>query len=275
MARDRKRGGGGDDGGGERWLATYGDAVTLLMAFFVMLYAMSTVDALKFEAFVSGLEGPFDNKSIEQGLLDAGPGIVGNAIPQAAGEQGARPAPVEVVDRPQGAPQPEASATASPQERVPDQLERVQAELEAGLAAVGFPSDVADFRRNERGLVVSIATDDVLFDSGSAQVVQTGQVLVATVADVLKRFPNDIVVEGHTDNVPLRRGGYTNWNLSTDRAVAVLSLLTEAHGFPAQRLGAAGYGEYRPRVPNETPEQRALNRRVDVLVIAEGEATDG
>jgi chemotaxis protein MotB len=93
---------------------------------------------------------------------------------------------------------------------------------------------------------------------------------VAAIASPLRRFPNDVLVEGHTDNVPLTRPGYTNWNLSTDRAVAVLSLLYGDLGIAQQRLGAAGYGEHRPLVPNNSDANRALNRRVDVLIVAEG-----
>jgi len=83
-----------------------------------------------------------------------------------------------------------------------------------------------------------------------------------------------LMIEGYTDDLPLRRGGYDNWNLSTDRAVAVLKLLVDEHGLPPARAGAAGYGEYRPLVPNSSPGNRARNRRVDIVVLlaSEGQA---
>ena len=123
--------------------------------------------------------------------------------------------------------------------------------------------------------MLQIASDDVLFPLGSADVSELGSEVIAAIAEVLEGFPNDVLVEGHTDDVPLQRPGYSNWNLSTDRAVAVVNLLIDEHGIEPSRLGAAGYADQRPRAPNDTPENRALNRRVDVLVVAAGVETDG
>ena len=273
-----------------RWLGTYGDAVTLLMAFFVMLYAMSEVDAQKFEAFVSGLEGPFGNTSVTETVLPTNSGLVGPAtsremFPQptaaladdvelvpddAASDDAEEPRDGEVPPTGEVPTTGEVRLTSVQQE----QLRRVEEALERALAEVGFES-VADYRVTTRGLVVSIASDDVLFATGSTAVSSDGTAIVGTLAAVLEGFPNDVVVEGHTDDVPLERPGYSNWNLSTDRAVAVVNLLAEDHGLDPGRLGAAGYADQRPRVPNDSPEQRALNRRVDVLVVAQGVQSDG
>lgn len=282
----RKRAAEAEEDASGRWLTTYGDAITLLMAFFVMLYSMSSVNAEKFNAFVSGLEGPFKNKSLILGLLDTGAGVVGSGGASAAMDatMGAAPPKVQVAgniadENGDGPSETEGDAAESvgapPLTGVPDQLEEVRRELEEGLVAAGLPADIATYRRDEKGLVVSIAADNVLFDSGSSHVGGTGERIMAVVAGVLAGFSNDVLIEGHTDDVPLRRGSYTNWNLSTDRAVSVLRVLAEAHGFPQQRLGAVGYGEFRPRVSNDSPANRALNRRVDILVIEEGAATDG
>lgn len=275
-----------------RWLGTYGDAVTLLMAFFVMLYAMSEVDAQKFEAFVSGLEGPFGNTAVTQTVLPTNSGLVGPLTPQ---QMFAQPgenfgADIELV--------PDDSVTEEPSEQpsdapsLPDeddegavvqvelepaqlsQLAAVERALEQALAEIGFEG-VADFRITTRGLVVSIASDNVLFATGSTEVSDDGYGIVRTLADVLQRYPNDVIVEGHTDDVPLDRPGYSNWNLSTDRAVAVVNQLIDEHGLEPPRLGASGYADQRPRVPNDSPANRALNRRVDVLVVAQGVDPDG
>lgn len=271
---------------GNRWMLTYGDAMTLLLAFFVMLYTMSQIDVTKFEAFVRGLEAPFGNPAVSEGLLSRSNAIVGEAdlptdprpeflrltddLPPAdpsGGDDPDReseraPGPVERSDQSD-------AETSDISERDLEQLRVVREALRESLGLSGF-ADSADFRIDERGLVVSISADDVLFALGSTEISEEGRRLIAAVAEPLSRFPNDVIVEGHTDDVPLDRGGYTNWNLSTDRAVAVLSLLFEEFGLEQDRLGAAGYGEWRPRVPNDSPENRAQNRRVDILIVAEG-----
>lgn len=247
----------------KRWLGTYGDAVTLLMAFFVMLYAMSEVSAVKFEAFLSGLEGPFGNTSVE--LLTGGGGIVGpgGANPQDADEVRIQPTDPNVVPPlPTDEPRNEAAS---------DELAEAYDAVVSALEEAGL-DDVAELRREERGLVVSIGSDDVLFSTGSAAISDLGDSIVRTIAQVLVQLPNQIMVEGHTDDVPLTRAGYTNWNLSTDRAVAVVNALVEDHAFDPQRLGAAGFGEHRPVAPNDSPGNRARNRRVDVLIVAQGDS---
>jgi chemotaxis protein MotB len=234
---------------------------------------MSEVDAQKFEAFVRGLQDPFGNPAAAEGLLDSGPAIVGDAGAEVPGNvvtdltpNSGLPAPAPPIDQTLPSEPPSAEATA--------QLHDVQAAIAESLGAAGL-EDLASFRFDGRGLVLSLGTDDVLFASGSTEISDLGKQVIAAVAAPLTRFGNDIFVEGHTDDVPLNRGGYTNWNLSTDRAVAVVGLLAATHGISQDRLGAAGYGEYRPRVPNDSPEHRALNRRVDVLIVAKQGATDG
>lgn len=251
-----------------RWLGTYGDAVTLLMAFFVMLYAMSQIDQEKFEAFVSGLEAPFGNPAMREGLLDASSGLVADAMIDV-------PDPFVVPDLPsvgEIVPSPPAqdSAASTPAPAADlDQLREVRAAVQGSLDAASL-AHLAELRLDERGLVVSIAADDILFDTGSTRISPLGRRIISAVAGPLTGFPNDVLVEGHTDDAPLRRAGYTNWNLSTDRAVAVLSMLVEDFPISPHRLGAIGYGEFRPKVPNDSPQSRSANRRVDILVAAQG-----
>jgi chemotaxis protein MotB len=269
----RRRGDNEDDS--NRWLGTYGDAVTLLMAFFVMLYAMSQIDQVKFEAFVEGLRVPFGNASSIE-MLDGQPAIVGDAGAETPSvEPGAvtnpgpdplEPQPVApiVPMRPDQADDPASEPPAQDLE----QLRDVQKQIAASLDAEGL-SGVAELELDHRGLVVSISADEVLFATGSTEISELGRQVIRAVATPLQATENDLVIEGHTDNVPLRRGGYTNWNLSTDRAVAVLSTLYSDVGIDQRRLGAAGYGEFRPRQPNTSPENRSINRRVDILIAAQ------
>lgn len=260
MARGKTRGrgptrGGGGSDDGQAWLTTYADAITVLMAFFVMLYALSSVDAQRFEAFLAGLADPFGNVA-GQGLLPERSGIapeIDAVVPPAEAAAGPE---VEVLPEP-----------ATGEGRTSgDPLERVAVALEAAVVDADLAAFVEQ-RREERGLVVSISSDNVLFELGSTRIGPLGRDVIRVVADTLDGFPNPLLVEGHTDDVPLERPGYTNWNLSTDRAVAVLSTMVERHGLPPDRVGAVGYGEHHPLDDNTTASGRARNRRVDIVVL--------
>jgi chemotaxis protein MotB len=285
MARGKFRGRGptrrgtDEEDGGDAWLTTYADAVTLLMAFFVLLYAMSSVDVIKFQAFLQGLADPFGNEA-GQGLLPADTGLqpeLASVVPPAEAAQGEQMEPtLDPIDE-VGDPLAEVAASsegADPgeagQEATDDQLEEVRAALDAALEA----ADLAPFveqRREERGLVVSVASDDVLFELGSTRIGPLGRQVIRVVSETLDGFPNPLLVEGHTDDVPLERPGYTNWNLSTDRAVAVLSRMIDRHGLAPEDVGAVGYGEHHPLADNGTASGRARNRRVDIVVLVSEE----
>ncbi len=270
MARNRR---GGDDGGGDdagRWLTTYGDTVTLLLAFFVMLFAISQVDVRRFELLVSGLREPFKNEGFVEGILNTGNGIVG---PTKQSEPQQKVKGIEslnvMFDSPDVPGFPEASSDSQGNYLgTVEELAAVRDALAAALEEAGVETSVG-LTLDERGLVVSIATDEVLFPTGSAHVQPEGAKLLGLMAPVLASFDNAIRVEGHTDTVPLNRNGYTNWNLSTDRALAVLNILVDDYGLNPRRLSATGYGEYRPIAPNDTPEGRQRNRRVELVIVAE------
>jgi chemotaxis protein MotB len=258
-----------------RFLTTYGDAITLLMALFVMLYAMSQVDAHKFQLLVSGLQDPFKNDSVSEGLLEAGPGIVGPGADFAA--ESSPPPGLELV--PGGAeadsPAEELAEEAPADERFlssTEELEKVREALDAALEAFGLDPEVSA-RLDSRGLVVSIATDDVLFASGSPDLSQAGREVIGALAPILAEFDNELLIEGHTDAVPLDDAGYTNWNLSADRALSVLEMLESSDINPG-RLSATGYGEYRPIGDNATEDGRAANRRVELVIVAGDPGTE-
>jgi len=260
-----------------RWLTTYGDVVTLLLAFFVMLYAISRVDEQKFMLFVAGLQDPFGNEAISNGLLAQGTGIVGGAYgDQPAGDRKGFEGDGLLDGRPQvdTAVVQQPTDTTVPEDAVRryltslEDLVQVRDAVREALRAAGLDTNV-DFQLGTRGLVIAVATDDVLFASGSARFGKQGRDIIAAIAPTLATFENPILVEGHTDSVPLHRAdGYDNWNLSTDRALAVLKLLIDDFGIDPSRLAATGYGEYRPRADNATEEGKAKNRRVELVVVA-------
>ncbi len=257
-----------------RWLATYGDVVTLMLAFFVMLYAISQVDVQKFQLFVSGLADPFGNPAVKNSVLDGGDGIVGSASLEIQSEDAGDVEGPGILD---GLPDVERGTGAEGEDRTlttPAELEAVQEAIESALAAAALDQAV-DYRVDSRGLVVAVATDAVLFASGSSAFGPQGEQIIDAIAPALSEFNNEVLIEGHTDDVPLRSHGYDNWNLSADRALAVLKRLTGPHGLAPERLAATGYGEHRPREANDNDEGRTANRRVELVVVLDQGETDG
>jgi len=126
--------------------------------------------------------------------------------------------------------------------------------------------DMAEVQMTEKQIKVNIAAP-VLFASGKAELGKSSSEVLGAVARVISRLPNDIIVEGHTDNVPVKSGDYaTNWELSAARADAVVDLLAHKCGLPQERLVAAAYGEHSPVASNDTAAGRARNRRIEIIV---------
>ncbi len=295
MARERKK---PEEPNELRWLTTYADVVTLLMAFFVMLYAISQVDQTKFQLFVSGLADPFDNPAVSEGLLNSGNGFVGADMGDGTSDMESFGAPalldglpsMETLEENDENGQHQINENTATEEGndpdpgaddldpnavvTDDQLREVRDAIAVALEDAGLAGAV-DFEVNSRGLVIAIATDHVLFASGSSEFGASGDEIVAAIAPTLQTFNNEILVEGHTDTVPLDRYGYDNWNLSADRALAVLKALAGWDGIEPARLVATGYGEYRPRQSNETDEGKAANRRVELVVVVDRGEFDG
>lgn len=145
------------------------------------------------------------------------------------------------------------------------QEEDVAKKLAEELYKAGL-KDMADVQITDKQIKVNIAAP-VLFASGKAALSKTSSEVLGAVAKVVVRLPNDIIVEGHTDNVPVKSGDYaTNWELSAARADAVVTLMARTYAIPEQRLIAAAYGEHRPAASNATPQGRARNRRIEIII---------
>ncbi|MGI6405908.1 MAG: flagellar motor protein MotB [Syntrophaceticus sp.] len=221
----------------ERWLLTYADMITLLMIFFIMMYVISSVNAEKFQKIAAAFSEAFDSDLISS-LED----ITVPELPELPDEEGDSP----------GTDQP--------------QLEQVREELEEYLREKDLENQVS-IQMEGRGLVISLK-DIVLFPSGSANLTPKAKKILADIGIHLQSLPNYFRVEGHTDNVPINTSQYpSNWELSAARATNVVQELIVQCKIASERLSATGYGEYRPKVANDSAEHRQMNRRVDILIL--------
>jgi len=247
----------------ERWLLTYADMITLLLALFIVLFAISTVNQKKFLALALGLKQSFDPKP---GVLPSSNGVLGNAsLTQTAGTQFKLPgeASSTTTTTVPGQTAQEGSATTVPSA----DLTQLQQAIQQALAAQGLTANVS-LHLETRGLVVQMLADKVFFATGSADVGPQGNQVVDAVASVLKGDNYNIDVEGYTDNQPLIGGQFgSNEALSAVRAVNVVLRLENADGINPSRLSATGYGDTHPVVANDTPQDMAQNRRIDIVIL--------
>lgn len=235
-------------GGAPGWMTTYSDLMSLLLTFFILLYSMSTVDAEKFKNISMSLQGILSGLG-QVSVIDTGIENTGSTDEMMEFED-----PISLIDVNEGILQMH--------EKV---LEYVE---EEGLEAKVSVS------MNKRGVFVDIK-EAILFDSGSAKIKDSGLEVLKKLEGLINDFNNDLVIEGHTDNIPSRTALYpSNWELSTARAVSVLRYLSEVENVDPKRLSAVGYGEYSPIVPNDTRENRAANRRVNILIIFDEESDE-
>ena len=240
----------------ERWLITYADMITLLMAFFVMMYGMSILDLKKFADFKDGAAKQLGKSP----AISGGQGILfgGTSVGEAAA------APITGTGPRDGA----SDALQATGDVTHEDIGKLVTEVRRRLNDQGLPPDTVEANVDPRGAVLRFA-DKVLFQSGSASLSHEGLQVLDQIALTLGHIDNLVVVEGHTDNIPTGGKGFdTNWELSTARATSVLRWLVQGRRLPAPRFSASGYAETHPRVLNDTPEHRALNRRVEIIILA-------
>jgi chemotaxis protein MotB len=228
MAR-RKRAHAGGHSNNERWLLTYADMITLLLALFIILFSISTISKVKFKALAHEMAGGFSASDIDN------------------------------------RPPPEKSSAADTQS-----LNALAAALRRYVQKRDLTRNV-DVHIEKRGVVVSLRTDQAMFESGSAVLEPQAGELIHSIAGFLSTKTQRLrilKIEGNTDDVPISTPLYpTNWELSTSRAVSVTRHLSEHDGISPDRLAAIGFGEWHPSVPNDSDANRLLNRRVDIVVL--------
>lgn len=222
------------------WLATYADTVTLLLTFFVLLYSLSTVDSQKLQQIAAAMQSAFSGKA-DKSILE---------FNSSSGD-------VPIVGK--------------PQLTVEDAQENENLEILEDVLSYIKENDLENdvqIYEDEKGLNIQMK-DSVLFDTGKAELRPDSKNVLDKVSDLIGKVDNKIIIEGHTDNVPINKPGMeNNWHLSSARALSVLDYFLDNNKvLNPKRFSAQGCGEYKPIAPNDTNEGRAKNRRVNIIVV--------
>lgn len=232
-------GSGGHDGGGSlRWLLTYADMITLLMAFFIMMYSMSVINLSKFHnaaiSIRSGFGGMLPGQSQSILFMD--------------GQISYKPSPLK------GDNTGVAWQIVKPLQNYINQTPAAKRTVKVFV--------------DKRGIVVSLPSDKVVFSPGRADIKSEAYPIMTRIAGVIRSVANEVRVEGHTCSLPTRSALFaSNWELSTTRATNVVRYMINEQKIPANRLSAAGYADMRPLGPNDTEQHRRRNRRVDFIIL--------
>lgn len=234
----------------DRWLVSYADFITLLFAFFVVLYAFAKADQKKQQQISIAVDSAFRSLGVFPGSsLRPGTGGAG----QAGTEQMAQAINAVMHEE-----------ILSPR-RVKDDLEHIRTELQQKLASQIAQNSVS-IQLGPDGLVISLR-EAGFFNSGSATPRPDTLATLNEIALSLSQTPYNVRIEGHTDNIPIHNDQFdSNWELSSARATHIARLFLDLHAMPPDRLSAAGYAEFHPVADNATAEGRADNRRVDLVV---------
>ncbi len=224
----------------DRWLLTYSDLITLLLAFFVIMYGISSADVQKFSKFSSAMK-----KAFNVGVLQGDPSA-------------------SILEQTMGISSEEAGA--EDMSAASNELDTVFNEM-GSVMQDEYLADKVSVSSREDGIAISVS-GNLLFSSGRADLRPDAVKLLQAVGRVLHRLPNPVRVEGHTDDVPPSGTEYpSNWELSGARAVAVVRYLTEIEGVEPGRLSAVAFSQFQPAVANDSPRGRARNRRSEIVIL--------
>jgi chemotaxis protein MotB len=259
----------------EAWAIPYADLVTLLLAFFVVMYSISSVNEGKFRVVSKSISTAFNgaSKVIEPMPVSAGPGA--SRTPSVLLAPPSAPSSEPIVTPAAAPPQADDSTPAKPLQAATtsssaDDLASLADSVESSIAAL-IDRGVVVVRRHQRWIEVEIRAD-ILFPSGTAALTTSALEPLHELAQTLAGFRNPLHIEGHTDDVPISTPEFpSNWELSAARAARVARLFIET-GIDAHRLSISGLGEFRPIASNDTEEGRNRNRRVRLIVLDDGSA---
>jgi chemotaxis protein MotB len=221
----------------DRWLVSYADFITLLFAFFVVMYSAAQLDKRRAGKLATAIQTAFDQRgSLPPKPADVG-GLSADGVP---------------LNLPIGNTEP-------------SDFRVLRAKIEEALAGEITSGEVA-VRSKDGNLIISLR-EIGFFDTGSDEIKASSAGAFARLAAILRPSESDIRVEGHTDNVPIHNARFSsNWDLSTARATSTIRLLIQQYGFSPERLAASGYAEFHPIADNSTAAGRAMNRRVDIVI---------
>jgi chemotaxis protein MotB len=247
----------------ERWLVSYADFITLLFAFFVVLYASSQVDKRKVGKLAMAIQVAFQEMGVFPTSSTEVPIDISDPMPfsnvQAIENMQKNASVAHIASHPEG-------ALGGGKED--GDLAQLETELESTLAAEIRRKEIA-MRREPDGLVISLR-EVGFFESGSAQMKAASEAAFDRIATLLRERNCRVRIEGHTDNVPIHNAQFSsNWELSTSRATEIVRILIVRDGYSPNRLSAAGYAEFHPIASNDTVEGRSTNRRVDIVVLGQ------
>lgn len=238
MARKKKEQAGGLTG--NEWLATYADTVTLLLTFFVLLYSTAAVDTEK----VKSISTAFSMMNTTGGTSLLEFDMYDGEVPLIGGEA------VEQI---------------TSQADISEKDEMYMNVKE--FISTNNLTEVVEVVDNERGISLQLR-DNILFESASSDIKEDSKAILNKINELVLTVNNNILIEGHTDNIPINTDRFpSNWELSVDRAVNVVRYFIEIKGQNPKRFSAAGYGEYQPISPNDSYENMAKNRRVEILIL--------
>ncbi|MGV7220216.1 MAG: OmpA/MotB family protein [Nitrospinales bacterium] len=233
----------GADEGLAPWVITFADLVTLLLVFFVLLFAIGTIEEKKWRKVKKSLRMALVSQSLNPDDTQSGLDII-NQYPQTLDEK-----TISAVD--------EVGAL------VAKEIKDIAAEVDEYIYQNKLEGQIA-VSSDTRGAVITIS-DVVLFPLAKAEMTPEGRKTVRQIFDLLKQFHYHIKVEGHTDNSPIKTIRFpSNWELSASRASNVARMLIE-HGIPPDKISVEGFAEFRPKVPNDSVKNRAVNRRIEVV----------
>ncbi len=241
--RKRKKEG---EGGLPLWMQTYSDMVTLLLAFFILLFSMSIIDEESFRQVMAAVQTSFTG---HPSILDEGRDIEeeDEYLPHTGDEAPMDPQVQELLEQ-------------------WEEAREIMEEVEDFLAEEGLQDEVEPELVADRGIVMHLP-DKLLFYRAQAELKPEAWSLLEELADLLREIPSNVLVEGHTCNLPISTAEFpSNWELSAMRAVTVVRYLVEEEGLEPEQLQAIGYGEHHPVASNETEEGRERNRRVTIVI---------
>lgn len=249
------------DTGAPKWMVTFSDMVTLILVFFILLFSMSQIDQVKFEA----VSESFRNRMI----LDFFPSAVPLDHPTESTSHEQSGIDVHEFSNPS---KKKGAQDGEDGEESEDALSELMRDVDAFLEEHELHS-IITANRTERGVVL-VLQERVLFDSGEADILSSGEPFLNKIGTLLANMPNHVKVEGHTDSRPISSYRYpSNWELSGARAGSVIRYLIGEHDLDEVRFSVAGYGDTKPVAPNDSVINWSKNRRVEIVILEE-EYTD-